>query len=89
MGRIAKLALVVIGAIILSGLIWGGFMVAENWLVSGNLPQGTWWQLLLAIPIIGVVALLFEGLGEVIGRIFGINEPGTPKWKEYLCVFTT
>jgi hypothetical protein len=88
MKRIGTFTLIAVGAILFSGVFWGAWMIAERWLTGRDLPQGTWWQFLLAIPIIGVVALFFEGLGEVIGRAFGINQRGTPKWKEYLGVFT-
>ncbi|MGE0356192.1 MAG: hypothetical protein AB7P08_04685 [Burkholderiales bacterium] len=88
MGRIAKFAFIVFGVIIFSGVIWGGIAVADRWLLQGELPPGKWWQWILAIPVIGIAALLIEGIGEVIGRAFGINQRGTPKWKEYLGIVT-
>ncbi|MFN5028710.1 MAG: hypothetical protein ACK5D9_06185 [Burkholderiales bacterium] len=89
MTRGIQIAAIIIGAILFSGLIWGAFAIVETWLVRGELPKGEWWHFVVAIPIIGVVALAFEALGAGIGHAFGINKPGTPKWKEYLGVVTT
>jgi hypothetical protein len=83
MSRGIRTVAVIIGAVLFAGLLWGVVGIAERWF-RGQLPQGEWWHLLLAIPAIGVVALAFEALGEGIGHAFGINKPGTPKWKEYL-----
>jgi hypothetical protein len=88
MTRGLQIVVLLISIVLLGGLLWSVIGAVQHWLIHGEVPQGEWWQFLVAIPIIGVVALTFEAYGEVIGRLFGINKPSTPKWMEYLGVLT-
>jgi hypothetical protein len=78
--------MVVAAVILFTGLLWGTIGVVDNWLIRGELPQGEWWRFLIAVPVVGIIALAIEALGSGIGKVFGINEPNTPRWKEYLGV---
>lgn len=88
MSRGLRIAGILVAGVLLSGAIWLAIGILERWLFRGELPQGPWWRFVAAIPIMGAVALVFEGIGEAVGHAFGINKSGTPKWKEYLGVFT-
>jgi len=88
MSRGILIAAIIIGAILFSGLLYGAFGVAYAWLVHGELPKGEWWHFAVAIPIIGIVALSFEAVGEGIRHAFGAHKPRAPKWREALAVVT-
>jgi hypothetical protein len=67
------------------GVIYGVFHGAFFGLARYGADGGwSWWQYLLAVPVIGVLGLLGEAIGEAIGNIIGAPVryawSRTPRW---------
>jgi hypothetical protein len=81
-----KRCLFIVAFLYTLGAIYGGINLLFKLPFRPTLPNWEWWQYLLAPLGIGVIAVVFEGLFDLVLRPFGINQPGTPKWRQSLGV---
>jgi len=65
------------------GFIYGGFSPV---LSHGRASDWPWWAYLLALPVVGALGLIFEGVGHILLTPFTWRGQDHPPWKRAMFV---